>query len=110
MDTNSHLSIVQTLPSNSTLIQDSGTIFYKKIDSTLPLGVRVLHLLIQQQSGEMEVSVDDQTPIITIKVSSGAITLAFNDTKNISNVVSIDEGNTYTFDDEKREGEISTNE
>jgi hypothetical protein len=106
----SHLNFIQTIPTNFVMLENSGKIIYKKLNPTTPTGIRVLHLLVQQESGEIAISVDDERPIVSITVLKGVVTAAFNDAKNISTVLTINEGSTYIFNDQKREGEITTTE
>lgn len=102
-DANTHLNIVQTLPMNFVVLQDSGAAAYKKSPAAAPTSIRTLHVLTQLNDGEADVEVDDTA--ITLTVKTGSVTVAYNDKKNISRVVTINGGNTYTFDDKTRKGE-----
>lgn len=97
------LELIQTLPKAIVFKQNKGQAEYQKIDSN-PLSVRSFHLLIKQNDGDMVVSIDDKKPLININVLKGSITLAFNDLQNQSNVVSVNQGQEYIFNDETREG------
>lgn len=104
---NSHISFIQILPTNFVLNQLKGTIEYQKINST-PLAIRTLHLLTQMDDGDVQIVTDEKTDLIEITVKRGSVRIAFNDLKNISNVVTLSEGDRYLFDDEKRLGNVET--
>lgn len=103
---NAHIEFVQTLPNSFVMQQTGGEITYKKLSQTTPVAIRVLRLLIAQKSGEVMITIDEDQ-IITIEVIRGEVTLAFNDTETISNVVTIIQGNSYIFDNEALEGEVT---
>ena len=104
---NSHIAFVQTLPTNFVLNQLKGTIEYQKSNST-PLAIRSLHLLTQMDNGNIQIVIDEKMARIDITVRQGTVKIAFNDLKNVSNVISLYEGDRYLFDDEKRQGNIVT--
>lgn len=60
------------------------------------------------KNGDLQIAVDEKKARIDITVKSGSVKIAFNDLKNVSNVVSLYEGDRYIFDDEKRQGNIET--
>lgn len=103
----SHISVVQTLPTNFVFNQINGTIEYQK-DSPISLGVRSLHLLAQIDNGSVQIVTDEKAMTVEITVKRGSVRIAFNDLENISNVVSLSQGDRYLFDDEKRRGNIET--
>lgn len=105
IDPNTHINLVQTLPEHFVLLQDSGAAAYQKSPAAAPIAIRALHLLIQQNDGELDVVFDG--PLITLIVASGSITVAYNDSNNSSQLVTIKDGNTYSFNDETRTGEIT---
>lgn len=105
---NTHVFFVQTLSQSFAVLQDSGEVRYTKLQSKNPFSIRVFHLLVQQNSGILTLRIDDRSELITLSVEKGSVTVAFNDSDNISQVITIAEGNIYTFDDESRSGEISS--
>ncbi len=102
---NSHISFVQILPTNFVVNQLKGTIEYQK-DNFIPLAIRSLHLLTQMSDGDVSITVDPKTASINITVKQGSVKIAFNDLQNISNVISLNKGDQYLFDDEKRQGNV----
>ncbi len=104
---NAHLSFVQMLPTNFVLNQLKGTIEYQK-DNSIPLAIRSLHLLTQISDGDVLIAVDPATASVSITVTQGSVKLAFNDSQKISNVINLNTGDQYLFDDEKRQGNLKT--
>lgn len=101
---NSHINFVQTLSDHFVVGQDGGAAVYTMDSSAAPLSVRALSLLIQQNSGKMRV---DITNTVDISVTSGSVIVAYNNIDNVSTLVKIEEGNTFSFDTEAKEGELS---
>ncbi len=60
------------------------------------------------KNGDIQIIVDEKTTRIDITVKRGSVRIAFNDLKNVSNVISLYEGDQYIFDDKKRQGNIET--
>lgn len=104
---NSHISFIQTLPTNFVFNQINGTIEYQKNNPT-PLAIRSLHLLTQMDNGDIQIVVDEKTARVEIAVKQGSARIAFNDLNNVSNVVSLSQGDYYQFDDRKRQGNVET--
>ncbi len=102
---NSHISVIQTLPTNFVFNQINGTIEYQK-NNPIPMAIRSLHLLTQMDNGDIQIVIDEKTKSIDITVKRGSARIAFNDLKNLSNVLSLQQGDLYQFDDEKRQGNI----
>ena len=97
------IAVIQTLPVNFVFSQASGSAEYKKLDQ-IPVSVRSFHLIITID-GEIKLSVDNQTGLITVEVKKGIAKLGFNDLQYISQVVEVKAGQIYVFDDTNREGE-----
>ena len=104
---NTHISFIQTLPTNFVMLQDSGEVTYTKLNTATPVAIRVLRLLVAQNSGEVIISIDEEGSLVTITVKEGSVTIAFNDLETVSNVITIESGYSYTFDNEAREGELT---
>jgi len=102
---NSHISFVQTLPTNFVFNQIKGTIEYQKTSSA-PFAVRCFHLLIQINKADVTISIDDKTAYISITVKNGSAKIGFNDLQNVSNVVNLSGGDKYIFNDDTREGTL----
>lgn len=97
----SDLSFVQTLPQNIVLSQTKGEVEYQKI-GTVPVSIRVLRLLVEEK-GDITISVSDTLPIITINVHTGSVTVAYNDSQNVSTVKTINSGNQFIFNNDTKE-------
>lgn len=102
-----HISFIQTLPTNFVMLQNRGEVTYTKLTPTTPVAIRVLGLLVAQQSGEAVISIDEEESLITITVKEGSVTIAFNDRETVSNVITVEKGYSYIFDNETREGELT---
>ncbi len=102
-----HIALIQTLPDNFVMLQDSGKANYINTSIHTPISIRVSPLIVQEEKGEIEIEKDDELTRTTITVKKGAVTIGFNDSDNISNVVRVSEGSVYTFDNEARTGEVS---
>lgn len=96
------VGIIQTLPADLVFSQSTGSVNYVKL-ANIPVSVRSYHLLIKND-GDITVSVDTDfpKPIITVIVNSGSVTVAYNDKENISQVLTVDEGQTLSFNDGTR--------
>ena len=105
LSSNSELDFVQTLPSNFVFNQTKGIVEYNKIGEA-PISARIMHLLVNQDSGSMLVAVNPEENIITIDVLSGKITIAFNDLDYNSNVLEIFDDEKLIFNDLTREAEV----
>ncbi|MDO8583236.1 MAG: hypothetical protein Q7R51_01790, partial [bacterium] len=104
----SKLDFIQTLPSNFVISQEQGISEYTKTGAT-PLSIRSFHLLIQLNSGYIAITTDKDEKTVSVNVSSGSATLAYNDLQYISNVITIKAGKTFTFDDNTRTARITSN-
>lgn len=95
------LSFIQTLPLNFVVEQPKGEALYTKT-GTVPISVRSMHLLINQDSGIMDVFVDKDLERIKISVEKGTATVAYNDPDLVSHVETIEQDTVYVFDDDTR--------
>lgn len=99
------ISFVQTLPQNVVFAQTKGKAEYLKTGS-FPISIRSLSLLIQIESGDIIVSLSEATPIVTIEVKDGLITVAYNDSQNVSQVLKIESGKRFVFNNDTLQGVI----
>src|ERR1035437_8201592 len=102
---NTQVNFIQTLPENFVVNQKQGTAIYTKTGEN-PSSVIALDLLININSGESKILVDKDTAKITITVETGSLTVAFNDTDNNTNVITLNSGDEYIFNDNTRLGAI----
>lgn len=101
LDKKTDIDIVQTLPANVVFTQHIGSIDYQRLGG-IPLSIRAEHLLIDENKGEIGVTVDDENNNISINVISGSVTLAYNDINYETHVASISAVENVDFDDTKR--------
>lgn len=99
------LNLAQTLPANIVLEIPNGEITSDKKCSN-SLSIRSMHLLLRQLEGTLKFTADDIEDTITTVMVSGSAQLAFNDTDNVSTVLTILKGQTLTYDDSTRTTEI----
>jgi hypothetical protein len=95
------LDIIQTLPNNLVFNQHQGLAEYNKLGD-IPISVRIEHLLIDINSGDILVLHDKEKPIITLTVRDGAVTAAYNDLKLNSKVLNLKSGDRIIFHDDTR--------
>jgi hypothetical protein len=104
---NTHISLIQTLPESFVIYQDSGSTIYTNIGKHA-LSIRMPPLLLRQASGILHLEQDAILAQIILTVTKGSVTLGFNNSENISTVVTIKENTRYIFDKESRTGVIET--
>lgn len=100
-----NMDIIQTLPDGLVFVQKNGTVTYTARQS-LPVSVRSFHLLSTIAAGAMTTSIDTDVGTIKVAVTKGRAIVAFNDTDLISQVIAVDEGKSFLFNDESRSGEL----
>lgn len=86
---NSQINIIQTLPVNVVIQQIDGTVTYIAQSSTTPLSIRALDLLTTSTNGQVIISVDKVKSLITLSVVNGSATIAYTDTNNKSQVMTL---------------------
>jgi len=99
LSSDTHIDFAQTLPINLVLGQTKGTTTYTKAENRIPLSIRALDLLINIASGSSQIIVDPDQNLVTVNVTSGQATAAYDDTKYISHVITIPQGQQFVFDD-----------
>ncbi len=99
---NSKLSIIQTLPANLVFNQLFGKLEYEKLNSSIPVSVRALDLLININDGESEISVDKNDSTIKISIKTGDVTIAFTDTNNKTIIQNIKSGEDLIFNNNSK--------
>jgi hypothetical protein len=104
---NTQLNFIQTLTANFVVDQAQGRSTYVK-NGTVPISVRALDLLINVETGTCSISVDKDTASIVVAVSSGSAVVAFNDTNNVTNILTINKGEEYLFNNNTKLGKIKS--
>ena len=97
---NSSLNIIQTLPNHMVLSIDYGKLSLDTSNNNVT-AIRAYHLLVEL-NGKADVDIEDQLPIIKLKVVSGSATLAYNDLNFNTQVLKIQGGEIIEFDDSTR--------
>lgn len=100
----SKLYLAQTLPANLLFDQKTGSATYQKLGQP-PVSIRAGFLLIKQNDGQLSVEVD--VDYITVSVTQGSATIAYNDADFVSQVVDIKVGDRLVADRQAREVEIN---
>lgn len=100
------INFVQTLPDNMVVQQKSGSAEYTK-NGDIPISIRSMDLLINLNSGKSTISVDQENSQVVISVETGSATVAYNDTENLTNILTIGKGSEYIFDNETKLGEVN---
>lgn len=98
---NSKVSFAQTLPANIVLAQTDGSVNYTKTGS-VPVTIRSKRLLIDIQDGKTSVFIEEDKPIIKIRVESGSAKLAYNDRQYVSQIMIVEEDESVIYNDELR--------
>lgn len=94
------LNLTQTLPANIVLEIPNGRITSEK-KCPEPISIRSMHLLLSQIEGTLQFTALDDGTII-IGVTDGSAQVGFNDSDNVSTVLTINAGESLTYDDSTR--------
>jgi hypothetical protein len=105
IDNNAEIDFSQTLPTGFVFHQTEGTITYSRLGE-VPLSVRAMHVLIDQELGEISLTVNTIDQIVTVSVITGSIRVGFNDPTLNTNVLDVHAGEKLIFYDDTREVEI----
>ena len=105
---NSHVNFVQLLPVNFVVEQDKGTVTYQDT-SQVPISVKSFDLITIMTKGIYTVSVDPVNKTVVVTVDKGGVKEGYEDTQNTSNVVNLDAGQKFIFDDTTRVGTVTGN-
>ncbi len=98
----SHLSIIQTLPTNMVFSQPKGKILYEKLGKS-PVSIRSLHLVTLINEGSLELSIDEENSEIRANVLEGSAQIAYNDLELLSHVETVKKNQIITFNDVTRD-------
>jgi hypothetical protein len=105
LSSDSHVSMIQLLPTNFVFNQYKGTIVYDSLGKTT-VSVISPSLLTNLKKGTIEVSTDQDTTTTTVTAQKGTATVAYEDSNNQSNVITILEGQQFIFDTSLRQGSL----
>lgn len=105
MSQESEIEFLQTLPNNFVFKQTKGKIVYQKL-GIIPISIRSRFLLISLVDGKISVNTDIDTHTITLSVIEGSVKVAYNDIDYKTQSLEIKKGDTFVFDDDRREGSV----
>jgi len=105
LSANSDVSFVQMLPINLVMSQDKGTIIYQDTGQNA-LSVQTSGLLTAINRAWAVISVNSKTETVTVTVQKGSVTEGYENSQNNSNVVTLNAGSKFVFDDTKQEGTV----
>jgi hypothetical protein len=97
----SKINIIQTLPISLVIEQLTGEVTYTN-HCLIPLSVRSGELIVSLENGEMKLSIDEKSSIITLFTIQDTAIAAYNDTKQKSTVIPIPVNTLLTFDPDSR--------
>lgn len=103
MASESQLNFIQLLPINLILMQDSGIVTYAA-SGMGTLSIRSHELLTILNKGVVTISIDKEAHTITIEAIKGTLHEGYVDTQGSSKVVTLNQGQSYIFDEIRREG------
>lgn len=101
----SELEFVQTLPDKLVLVHRNGTINYEN-NTSAPLSIRSSSLIALLSNGSMEITRDNEEQQIIITAIQGTVQIAYNNADFISQIVNLEEDETFLFYIEESDGEI----
>ncbi len=101
---NTEINLTSLLASSFVVNQKQGTANYKLLQDENPLSVRILHLLLNLNSGEAEVTIENKE--ITIEQLSGKSKFSLVDTDNKTHVWELEQGQKALINDAQRRVEI----
>ncbi len=101
----SEVEIIQTLKDKFVLVHKNGTIDYSnKINA--PLSIRSSSLIALLKNGSMQITRDNEEQQITITSVEGTVQIAYNNADFVSQIVNLEEGETFIFYIEESDGEV----
>lgn len=101
---NSKVNIVQTLPVDIVFNQLKGIATYQSLKSSV--SIRSFRLLTTINNGSLRITVDEVSRIITVSVMNGQATVAYNNADIVSQTYTLNAGDTFMFDSDKRVGRL----
>ena len=105
IDTDTQLDLIQTLPANIVISQNTGKVTYVKT-SEIPLTVRIFRLIVDFTQASIEIEVDAKLNTTRVSILEGDATLAYN---NLSGVVvkkQLASGEVFLFSNLTRSGRV----
>jgi hypothetical protein len=95
----SQIEVIQSLRENFVANLTTGQAEFTKTGVS-PVSIRALHLLVNQNSGKLTITITESK--ISLNITEGAVTLAYNDTFLKSHVLTLNSPNKISFNDKSR--------
>jgi hypothetical protein len=102
---NSHVSVIQLLPQNFVFMQDKGSIRYENTIQ-VPISVKSLDLVTLIIKGIVTITVNQKNQSVAVAVIKGNVKEGYEDLQNTSNVLTVNAGQTFVFDETNRVGSV----
>lgn len=102
---NSDVNFIQMLPINLVMEQDKGTVIYQDAGQSA-MSVKTLDLITAVNRAWAVISVDSKTQTVTVIAQKSSITEGYVDSQGNSNVVTVNAGQKFVFDDTTQEGTV----
>lgn len=110
----SSVSFTQTLPANIVITHNRGEVEYSQTTSTIPLSIRVGHLLVKLNKGAVSIVFEEtkneddelEKSVATVHVIEGSVTTVYNSLDYKTNYVELDEGESLFYNNISRESEV----
>ncbi len=103
ISSNSALEFAQTLSQHIVINQKYGAAKYQTVNAGV--SIRSLHLLADLRANT-DVEIENKEGILTFIVHTGGVQIAFNDLENVIATTTINEGETYVYNNEERSGQV----
>lgn len=95
---NTVMTFLSTVPETILVKQDQGTAIYQN-NGEQPFSLRILHFLIELQSGNMTVTTDEKEKIVTLLLNEGTAKVAWEDKDLNSKIYTLMVGQTVVLED-----------
>lgn len=102
---NSQINFIQMLPVNLVISQDLGIVTYQNTGKSA-MTVQTFGLITSINYGIITINLNKDTHTITVDVEKGSATEGYEDSQNNSNVVTVNAGQQFVFDDTTQAGAI----
>ncbi len=100
----SSVSFTQTLPANIVITHRGGEVEYSQETATIPLSIRVGHLLVKLHEGAISIIFEESN--VTVRVIEGSATTVYNSLEYETNYEELNKGESFFYDDISRESEV----
>lgn len=99
------IAVWQSLPEQFVIVHRNGIVTYTN-NTDSPFTIRSAPIIAILTNGEAEVIRDEEDGTVSLALTEGSMEIAYNNSDFISQIVELEEGDTFVIDIETREGEI----